>query len=433
MKIIFPICLVLSFACHNSEKRQWTEVNEDRTSVIFEKEVHQMQKESEKKPSVDYFITAQGDTIQFSSFFRHWFDQDNSVFGNYGTRDIKINGARYDHFLGGLNDAVYGRFQSGGLNTCALSCLEEETVDTDDIFSILSGIPVFNSEDTVLQFKKVNPAFIKWAVSNLIPTPDSHFEGYMYSTVYTNIFSRFFRTLALTYLELQYRYDAAWETECYTNAILDDNNISEYLNRKFGHISIDSDDEYQEDSFYFVPYYAMSFWLRRTIDGSQHELWTGLQKIMQQYDPLWFEKKQRQMERFKKNETFKITSLIRQLIISLRTYDYETLENLIHFPFEDSYCRDGDCSDDISKIVSDVEEFQLDDLKEMADFLNGGLIQKIENYRSESHSEWVLKYSDSEPGVSEDTIYLYFEMIDGSLKLKSKFHHVVYDLEENYE
>ncbi len=217
------------------------------------------------------------------------------MFDSYA--EIELNGQPVGRFTGGLK----GIFLYSGLKDALHSESEGEIGLTDDFYDLTpyyqwsgkkglfkGGELAFYSWDgpQVVPFHKYNPEIVKWGYTHLIPDPTTKIADKTAQEVYNVVLSRFCRLMVESYRYLEKTgYDR--EVENYNAKMYDDNFEGlEYFEHRYGGILTDYEDV--EDYSGFKPSMAMSFWLRRRIDGSETEFWKGITKVMELYDAKWF-------------------------------------------------------------------------------------------------------------------------------------------------
>jgi hypothetical protein len=142
------------------------------------------------------------------------------------------------------------------------------------------------STDPNIAFAHYNPNWVIWASENLIPNPESEINGISAQSWYDKSFKRFFRLLVESHELLEKRELWEYESRNYYEALKSTEfNAFRYFDRRF-------QNELPE---YAYPYshqvmtgpMAISFWLRRELDGSRGIFRMGLLKFMNQYDQQW--------------------------------------------------------------------------------------------------------------------------------------------------
>ncbi|KQC14634.1 MAG: hypothetical protein APR63_13765 [Desulfuromonas sp. SDB] len=223
-----------------------------------------------------------------AEFYEYWFvdPYEYMFYGEYVEFDpgksITINKITYQNFLAGINGIVF----YGGLMECMVNYLDIDVAygfwDTD-IIEIFTGLPLYRYEG---EFGYYNPDIIIWGYTYMIPDPQDEIYGKTFQEIYDVLFARFFRltTESYVYLNEQEIYEAEQENY-YTEVISRDQYAIEYLNDRYNYLF----SQYQVAGGYSPWTVGMSFgfWLRRGIDGTHDEFWTGLKKVMVLYDGQW--------------------------------------------------------------------------------------------------------------------------------------------------
>ncbi len=222
-----------------------------------------------------------------------------------------------------LEDRDYGEFLAGfkgillytDLKYAITDYLKEQGLiekevhpSHDDItpFEILSGHNAFTSgqkkmrgwgiiKDGKQDFHHYNTAIIKWGYENLIPSPESMIGDRTAQEVYDNMFTRFFRTLTASYIYLNNNNYDAEVTAYQANFDNVEFQAKHYLEQRFGGKL--QQFENHEILPVMKPSMAFGFWMRRKIDGSHSEFWTGLSKVMMTFDKTWFEENTKLMKK----------------------------------------------------------------------------------------------------------------------------------------
>ena len=137
-------------------------------------------------------------------------------------------------------------------------------------------------------FAFINPEIIQWGIEQLIPPVDLEIHGYTAQQLYTYLFSRFFRLMALSYIELHKNLDVNKEALDYTLAMLEPSfNGIDYLGRRYAKTLPDYARAVDYTSM--QPWGAMGFWIRRQIDRSSPLLWGGLKIVLTRFDASFYE------------------------------------------------------------------------------------------------------------------------------------------------
>jgi hypothetical protein len=248
------------------------------------------------------FISATNEYCKLTDFYSVWLtDSIESQFYLEAVRDT-LHEWFFGTYKGGINEILYEEsyheesyyhpeviaskcfLMRTGLFKCARRFLSDSTA-TVNPFQILSGIPVYleqHSPDS-LPFRKVNGTFVRWANDHLIPQPGEKILGYTYGELYKIAFARLFRVFTYGYIVLSREYNVSSEISKYKKTVASDIvSGADYLTECYARHTPDEGYVYS-----FGVSNAIGFWLRRTMDGSAKELWTGLQKILQLYDAKW--------------------------------------------------------------------------------------------------------------------------------------------------
>jgi hypothetical protein len=208
--------------------------------------------------------------------------------------------------VGMFAEGIKGILYYNGLVDCFSKYLGWEEMDSwsEQRYTVLEElsngiVPVLkkgydwgNYKETKYKFDHVNPKFIVWATNNLVPNPDAEIAGVKAQELYTKVMSRFFRLHTRAYLYLYYKAGLSKEQKAYeANMKNEEINFVSALNtryeNKFDEIysSVPNDDYYEN----LTKGIAAGFWIRRNIDGSINEIWSGLRQGMLIYDKEWFE------------------------------------------------------------------------------------------------------------------------------------------------
>lgn len=191
----------------------------------------------------------------------------------------------------------------------------EGLAETADVVERLSGIPMFAEPFDAPGgvFNAYNPVFIQWAVENVIPSPDDRIEGLGLSLIYDRVFSAFARRMAETYVYLQERalfeseVDALWDwlvavDDPYTRFAESpecEGVFSEtwtvlprvwcYLVWRFDLVPPPAGETaWVEPEAASTALELVAMWLRRGLDGTHDEVWSGVARVMRLYDAEWY-------------------------------------------------------------------------------------------------------------------------------------------------
>jgi|GEM_PF-3376940 len=182
------------------------------------------------------------------------------------------------------------------------------------IFGKLSGIKTYivKQKRQWWKFDFYNPAIIKWGYQNMIPMPNWTVNNVTYQAIYNRLYKRFFRLMTLTQLYLAQRDRYQKELLRYLLAVhkLSGSGVT-YLNKRFAKLFPKQNPLklYNLDYYALSPALAAGFWLRRHGDGTKKELWSGLQKVMNLYDGIWFKATLKKWQ--KKNKSAKTKVVVK--------------------------------------------------------------------------------------------------------------------------
>ncbi len=167
----------------------------------------------------------------------------------------------------------------------------------DDKYAILTDLgsisPVLDRPKVHGEMDYINPDFINWTANNMIPDPESQIAGVSMQTIYTNVYSYFFRMMVRGYYYTTNNLDIEKESQAYLGAFQNEDlfNGPSYIYGKYKNSFIDLDEEqnYVYNNEPISDSYVIGFWLRRNIDGSKDQVWQALRMGMQLYDQNWME------------------------------------------------------------------------------------------------------------------------------------------------
>src|SRR5690606_2831191 len=116
-------------------------------------------------------------------------------------------------------------------------------------------------------FQHINPEIIKWATANLIPRKDCRIGEHTTGEIYNVVYRRFFRLLLASHYYLRDSLNTEVEIQRYKNLYSQEGYHLPTIRSWYSHAL----NEYKFPSdmdFSFQPADAISFWMRRKIDGS---------------------------------------------------------------------------------------------------------------------------------------------------------------------
>lgn len=216
-------------------------------------------------------------------------DIDTDMFTKKAT-PIVVNGKELGEFRSSTKGiitylSVYRAFKQ-------FSGIEE--LEENELIAKYAGIPIYQKGYEQSEIKYYNPNLIKWGVDNLYIEPNTQIYGVKAKDIYTKSFQRFFRLTTESYIFLNkkkgmYKDEQKKYMDNYKKSLDDIEDAPDsidYLTKKFDN----SLRIYNNDEFTYSPGIAVGFWLRRGIDKTDKVLWSGLKRIMNNYDKEWFVK-----------------------------------------------------------------------------------------------------------------------------------------------
>jgi hypothetical protein len=184
---------------------------------------------------------------------------------------------------GSISEFIWSKWQASDSpkeGDCYWNCYVEE----------MAGIKLYNSTATKeKKINELNPEFIKWMYTNLIPEPSTvFFNEITAQDLYAKVFRRLARVHMLAYCHLKTNN---WDDA--VNALREAAQQSEfygpqYLRERYGEVLPLYQAKGDEDST-LSPARAIGFWLRRGLDNTDQVCWLGLQKAMKKYDAAWYQ------------------------------------------------------------------------------------------------------------------------------------------------
>lgn len=206
---------------------------------------------------------------------------------------IEMNGAYYGVFRAGINGILF----YGGLERCMGDIsVDKGWDDTDkDVYEMISGIPATTGK--MHGFDAINPEIVKWGYENMIPNPKGDLDGFTYQEVYDGVFQRYFRLMTQTYLYVHNYTDVEKEKAEYIAAYsVEKYGVDDHLRERYTYIPMLMQIDYEPDGTAWTVPMGIGFWIRRAMDGSDKEIFKGLEMLMKQYDGKWYEKITKEMD-----------------------------------------------------------------------------------------------------------------------------------------
>jgi hypothetical protein len=222
--------------------------------------------------------------------YESWFEKPYEYMFERGANKLTVGQQDLGTFRGGIRGIV----NYGSLIDAAAKVAGLPSPGFGDVKPIerLARLAVYAQQDTTgMTYSQFNPALIRWGHQNLIPKPQQKLLNQSYRVVYEKIFSRFFRLMTESYLHLE--KGKLWDKEvaAYKQAIKLKRAGLPYLHQRYAGLL--SHYKLPRDGTSFTPPMAFGFWVRRKMDGTAGELWTGLGKLMASYDSAYFSKLKR--------------------------------------------------------------------------------------------------------------------------------------------
>lgn len=239
------------------------------------------------------------------AIYSAWFDSPYPYMFDRaaGKSVVTIKGRDYGVFLGGISGIVrYGSISEGA--ALHLKLPKPRTVYDLKPLEKLAQLKIHTKKtNTIRRFNHYNPKIIRWGHQNLIPNPKGKVWGHTFQQLYDSVFSRFFRLMAESYLHLHGKKGPNKEVRAYLRAMKRKGfDGIDYLQQQFAN-ALPGYRVPQNGTNFTAPM-AIGFWIRRSVDKTDGELWTGLQKLLQRYDRSWWvkTKKRAQRQRVKKKK-----------------------------------------------------------------------------------------------------------------------------------
>ncbi len=213
--------------------------------------------------------------VWFDSPYEYMFERDQDF--------IYIAGRNLHEFSAGINGFLfYGGLVEGFFD------YQYDNISSFwsyEIIEKVSGIKVVLEER---EFSYFNPDIIIWGSQNLIPDPNDKIYGESCQLIYEVVFNRFFRLMAESYIYLNDKEIYQNERDLYyQNVVIEENYALNYLDARFNSVF----PKYQSNNTRspWTIGMAFGFWFRRSLDGTDDEVWMSLEKMMKIYDNQWLE------------------------------------------------------------------------------------------------------------------------------------------------
>lgn len=211
------------------------------------------------------------------------------------SRPLPIKEIRAGQFMAGIS----GIMDYGSLSRCA----EPLTQTSKSSYSAIEPIEALAQMEIRTDvhkhaykpglFNSYYPQVVRWGAGALVPDPQLEIiEGWTAKELYDSGFSRFFRLMAHSYMELVSADSLHTDTERYLAATLGGEDGINWLHNHYAGRLMQYRGFY--DGTQMTPGMAFGFWLRRDSDGSALELWLALRGLLRQYDGDWLAQRRAQ-------------------------------------------------------------------------------------------------------------------------------------------
>ena len=252
--------------------------------------------ESEPNPTPEPTPSRVGPRLpdaQLVALYACWFEHPYEYMFEPATasgRPLPINGLAAGQFMAGVS----GIMDYGSLSRCAerITGVKKSSYSAIEPIEALSGISPIR-EDVHAdgykpgRFNRYDAEIIRWGASALVPDPHLEIvDGWTAQQLYRAGFSRFFRLMTHSYVDLLGRDALNPDRDRYLAATMAGQDGIEWLHTHYGGRLPEYGGFY--DGTQMTAGMAYGFWLRRSDDGTADALWAGLRDFMQVYDGAWF-------------------------------------------------------------------------------------------------------------------------------------------------
>lgn len=215
--------------------------------------------------------------------------------GGESAATVVVNDKMFTEFKAGIDGIMF----YGGLARCMRKLTKPPAgPKIKDYRPVVwfSGLELYagDAKEEQQPFSRYNRELIRWGHENMIPPPDTVIGGARASEIYRKVFALFARLMAEAYLAL--RDSGQYESDQKKYLKIAHQRQNAWKTRK-----PDALDWLMERYAEWLPGYprerdytsmtvqmAIGFWLRRGIDKTDTELWTGLRKVLLLYDKQWY-------------------------------------------------------------------------------------------------------------------------------------------------
>ena len=220
---------------------------------------------------------------EYAQLYQCWFDRPYPyMFADLG-EPLLIDGRSVGMLMAGISGILY----YGNFNECAGELAGQEPRSYSDIAPLeaLAKVPA-TLDRAGLPFDRVNPEFVNWARTELLPPGDQLIAGLPVQMAYDRVFQRFFRAMATSAAWLLESGQLDTEAKQYLTDVEAGAYGIDWLEQRYAG-SIPINDAYADGTM-MTGSMAAGFWLRRELDGSLAVCWHGLADVLERYDQVWF-------------------------------------------------------------------------------------------------------------------------------------------------
>ena len=201
---------------------------------------------------------------------------------------LPIPTVRAGQFMAGVS----GIMDYGSLTRCVgeLNDTTSSSFSSLEPIEALAGMPIREEVHKhgyqPGRFNRYHPDIIRWGAEALVPDPGLEIvDGWTALELYHTGFSRFFRLMSHSYVDLLSRDALEADRDRYLAATASGGDGIEWLHTHYGGRLSEYGGFY--DGTQMTAGMAYGFWLRRSDDGSADALWDGLRDFMRAYDGPW--------------------------------------------------------------------------------------------------------------------------------------------------
>jgi hypothetical protein len=141
-----------------------------------------------------------------------------------------------------------------------------------------------SEEELDCGLKNYNPKAISW-LHHWIPAPDDIIAGIPAQQIYHGVFSRFIRMMTESHQWLALQNKES-EQQQYCDVVDSNTDMLMYLESRYNNVLPNY--TVPPNGTDFLPEYAIAFWIRRSLDGTEQAFWQGLQLVVEGFDSTWY-------------------------------------------------------------------------------------------------------------------------------------------------